>query len=210
MVAKEHKMDNRTVTYLERSEKITGYRVKINRKPAFQVIGYTIIIPPKTETQMIPRFVEELMADGRLDTLKKTSPVPVWILGLGSWDEECQPGGMRYTMCIEETEQTNLSCLLEQYPLHRQSFEACEWMCFEVPQERFDTDLFWKDDPYKMLRLLDYRFHLRVGVHFDAIPPDHDEKNNPGMEFWISVQKQDETCDVCSVREECGNILPFR
>jgi hypothetical protein len=70
--------------------------------------------------------------------------------------------------------------------------------------------VFWKDDPYKMLRTLGYRFHFRVGVHFDASPPDHDEKDNPGMEFWISVAKQTEDCAACSAREECGNTQPFK
>ncbi len=196
------------MTFLERSEEITGYRVKVIRKPAFQVTGYTLIIPPKGETPLIPRFAEEIATDGRLDTLKKASSIPAWILGLGSWDEECQPGGMRYTVCIEETEHTDLSCLWERYPPHKQSFEACEWMCFEVPRGRSAID-FWKDDPYKMLRALGYRFHLKVGVHFDAFPPEYDEKDNPDMEFWISVAKQDENCDGCSVREDCGKIQPF-
>jgi hypothetical protein len=203
-------MDNSAITFIERSQEITGYRVKTTKKPAFQVTGYTIICPPEGEGPIIKDFVAAVMTDGRMETLKKASAVPPWILGLGSWDEECQPRGMRYTMGIEENQHTELSGLLRQYPIHSQSFEACEWMCFEVPQERFDTDQFWNDDPYKMLRDLGYRFHLRVGVHFDAYPPDHDERTKPGMEFWISVMEQgNEECDICSVREGCAQIQPF-
>ncbi len=203
-------MDDTAITFIERSQEITGYRVKIISKPAFQVTGYTIICPPEVEGPIIKDFVAAVMTDGRMETLKKASAVPLWVLGLGSLDEECQPRGMRYTMCIEENQHTELSGLLRQYPLHTQSFEACEWMCFEVPQERFDTGLFWQDDPYKMLRALGYRFHLRVGVHFDAYPPDHDERTKPGMEFWISVMKQgNEECNSCSVREGCAQIQPF-
>ena len=76
-------MDGRLVTVLERSKEITGYRVKIMPKPAFQITGYTIIVPPGAEDQMIPRFVADVMADGQLDALKAASPVPPWILGLG-------------------------------------------------------------------------------------------------------------------------------
>jgi hypothetical protein len=83
-------------------------------------------------------------------------------------------------------------------------------MCFEVPQERFDAEHFWKDDPYKMLRVLDYRFHLRVGVHFDAYPPDDVEENKWAAEFWISVAKQTKECDICSAREKCGEMQPFK
>jgi hypothetical protein len=203
-------MDNRAVTYVDRSEDITGYKVKVMRKPAFRVTGYTIVVPPNEWTQVLPQFVTAVRADGRLENLKKASRVPVWILGLGSWDQECQPDGMRYTVCIEETDHTDLRLLGEEYPLHSQRFEACEWMCFEVPKERFDPDHFWKDDPYKMLRALDYRFHLRVGVHFDASPPDHVEESMWGTEFWISVAKETDKCAVCSVSKQCGEMQPFR
>ncbi len=202
-------MGTGAVTFLDRGEEITGYRVKVMRKPAFRVTGYTVVIPPNDWTRMIPEFVGQIMTDGRLDSLKRASTVPTWILGLGSWDDQCQPDGMRYTMCIEETEYTDLRLLGKSYLLHTQRFESCEWMCFEVPEERFDSDQFWKDDPYRMLRALDYRFHLRVGVHFDAAPPDHDEKKW-GMEFWISVAKETEGCNVCSAREKCGEMQPFR
>jgi hypothetical protein len=200
-------MDETTITFIEHSLEITGYRVKIMPKPAFRVTGYTIICPPDAEGPIIKDFVSAILADGRMQTLVQASDVAPWVLGLGSWDEECQPRGMRYTMCIEENQHTDLSGLLRQYPLHTDTFEACDWMCFEVPRERFDSGQFWQDNPYKMLRDLGYRFHLRVGVHFDALPPNADERP---MEFWISVMKQgDAACDTCSVREGCGQIQPF-
>lgn len=196
--------------FIEHSQEITGYRVAILRKPAFQVTGYTIICPPEEEGPIIEAFLQAMNADGRMETLKNASSPPPWILGLGSWDEACPPRGTRYTVCVEETGQTDLSGLLRQYPIHTQSLEACDWMCFEVPQERFDSNQFWQDDPYGMLRKLGYRFHLRVGVHFDAIPPDHDPVTNPGVEFWISVLKQgDAECDACPVRDDCATIQPF-
>ena len=194
---------------IQNGEEITGYRVKIASKPSFQITGYTIVIPPNDQTAMTSRFVRDVSSDGRLDSLKKASSVPAYIVWLGSWDSECKPGGMRYTACIEETDHTDFSCLLPGYPQHTQRFEACDWMCFEIPQERFDTGQFWKDDPYRMLRVLGYRFHVRVGVHFDAAPPDHDEMKEPCREFWISVAKQTVECDVCPVREECAKIQHF-
>jgi len=205
-------MDNRKVTYIGNAERITGYKVKIMSKPVFQVTGYTMIVPPRAAAQTIPPFVGDVMADGRLDELRKASSVPTWVLGLGSLDEECQPDEFRYTICIEQTEHTDLRRLAEQYQLHTQRFEACDWMCFEVSQERFlgELKLFWIDDPYKMLRALGYRFHLRVGVHFEAYPPDYDEQKNPGIEFWISVAKQTDDCDACSAKVRCARIQPFK
>jgi hypothetical protein len=88
-------MDNRAAILLERSEEITGYRVKIMQKPDFQVIGYTLIVPPHEDKRMISRFIGDVMTDGGLDTLIKAVPGSTWIFGLDSWDEECQPGGMR-------------------------------------------------------------------------------------------------------------------
>ena len=202
-------MDNTAITFLDRSEAITGYRVNILHKPDFQVTGYTLIVPPGQDNQLIPRFVDDLMADGRLDSLQKASSVPAWVLGLGSWDEACQPGGVRYTVCIEESQYTDLSRLKERYPLFSQRFEACDWMCFEIPPQRSDGD-FWKDDPYRMLTALGYRFHLKVGVHFDVYPSEDYEKTHPGRQFWISVAQQDADCDVCSVRADCEKIQPFK
>jgi hypothetical protein len=60
-----------------------------------------------------------------------------------------------------------------------------------------------------MLRKLGYRFHLRVGVHFDAFPPDFDKGTNPAVELWISVAKASEECEGCGVREECAGIQAF-
>ncbi len=201
-------MVDRSLTYLEGSEEITGYKVKIIPKPTYQVTGYTLIVEPGQESNMVAQFMAKLATDGRLETLKKASSIPTRILGLGSWDEACQPGGMRYTVCLEENAQTDLSRLLKQYPLHTEAFEACEWMCFEIPRGEMGMEQFWKDDPYRMLQALNYRFHLRVGVHFDVYPPDYDARNNSCMEFWISVQKQDERCDDCPVREDCGMFSP--
>ena len=47
--------------YLEHSESITGYRVKVMRRGAFTVKGYTLIVPP---TGFRPR---EQSGDGVLD-----------------------------------------------------------------------------------------------------------------------------------------------
>ncbi len=202
-------MESQTPTFLERSIELTGYRVSILHKPAFQIVGYTLIVPPHQDKAMIPPFIGQVMADGRFDSLKQAAAPSAPILGLGSWDEDCQPHGMRYTMCIEETPSTQTSHLFAQYPLHRQTFEACEWMCFDIPQGPDGLDQFWEANPYQLMRLLGYRFHLIVGVHFDVHPPDYDAQANPGMEFWITVKKEDEVCDDCAVREACGQIQPF-
>jgi transcriptional regulator with XRE-family HTH domain len=198
-----------SVSPINGSEDTVGYRVKIMHKPAFQIVGFTRIIPPHDESNLVGKFVSEVISTGKIDLLRSSSSNPPWILGLGSWDEECEPGGQRYTMGIEETDETDLRELDLRYKLHRQAFERCDWICFEVPQDRFDSGRFWVDNPYQMLSDLGYRFHRRVGVHFDAVPPRHDPEKNPGVEFWISVMRETDDCKVCRSRPLCAEIQPF-
>lgn len=176
--------------YLEKSEEITGYRVRIMQRKAFKDTGYTIIVPPRCD-EMVSQFWHDVAADGRLGLLKEASSVPPWVLGLGSWDLECERRGQRYTICIEETEHTDFTQLAQAYPLLTKEIGASDWMCFEMTQRTFH-ERFWKDNPYKMMNKMGYQFHegdYSVGLHFDAYPPDHDPERNPVMEFWITVKK---------------------
>ena len=62
-------------------------------------------------------------------------------------------------------------------------------MCFELIEKKGEERDFWKDYPYVMMRKLGYRFNGRVGVHFDAYPPDYDPERNPTMKFGIAVAR---------------------
>ena len=179
--------------YIEQSEEITGYKVKIMQREAFKVTGYTIIVPPTPSDNMIGQFWDDAIANGRLDRLKKASAVPTWVLGLGSWDPECEKRGSRYTICIEETEHTDLVRLRQDYPLFTREIGASEWMCFEMTLGRF-KERFWRDNPYKMIPKLGYQFYTRegdfsVGLHIEAFPPECSFQADSAMEFWITVEK---------------------
>lgn len=193
--------------YLEKSEEITGYRVKIWEREAFKVTGYTLIVPPAASNDTIPDFWKEVSADGRLDKLANASSVRPWVLGLGSWDSECEEGGQRYTICIEETKHTDFSCLSKEYHLYTQEFASVTWMCFEITEELGKR--FWSDDPYKMLRKLGYQFCWDVGVHFDAYPPHTDDssESSPVDEFWISVMLPKVAVVNCKVENEQTELL---
>jgi len=183
--------------YLEKGEEITGYRVKIWKRDAFNVTGYTIIVPPDpvpSARTVIHEFWNDIIADGRLDKLIKASSVRPWVLGLGSWDPECGKNGMRYSICIEETEYTDFSCLSKEYRLFTKEIGASDWMCFETTHGEYER--FWRDNPYKMMKKLEYQFHTRegdysVGLHFDAYPPylSFPLESNSVIEFWITVVK---------------------
>lgn len=178
--------------YIEHSESLTSYRVKSMRRTAFRVTGYTLIVPPQSD-EIIPKFWREVTSDGRLSQLANASAVRPWILGLGSWDPECEKHGQRYTICIEETEHTDFTLIAREHRLFTKEIGASDWMCFEMTQRRYD-EAFWNDNPYAMMKKLRYRFHagdLSVGLHFDAYPPDFDAATNPAIEFWITVAKSD-------------------
>ncbi len=178
--------------YLEKSEEITGYKVKIMHKGAFKIRGYTLIIPPAQEENLVGKFWDDTLGDGRVERLIGAAPSPTWLLGLGSWDPECEKHGFRYTICIEDTGQTDFSGLEKEQPLFSKEIGESDWMCFMMTHDRF-TERFMKDDPYRMLKLLGYKFNAgnrSLGLHFDAYPPGFDPVTHPDMEFWITVKKK--------------------
>ncbi|MHB0879058.1 MAG: hypothetical protein ACYC5O_23725 [Anaerolineae bacterium] len=183
--------DDREVQYIADSEALVGYPVKIWHRPPFAIVGYTLIVPPNADGR-VPAFYDEVAADGRRAALKAASPIEPWLLGLSSWDSECEKKGFRYTICVEETELTDFSALAKQHQLFRMEFGESDWMCFEMIEPTY-FERFWKDNPYAMIKPLGYRFGTRglnLGVHFDAYPPGFDAATNPAMEFWITVAKR--------------------
>lgn len=181
------------VRRIENSEEIVGYRVRIWRRDAFRVVGYTRIFPPGRKGEAaIPRFWDELIADGRLERLAGASSVPVCTLGLGSWEPECPKGGQRYTICIEETEHSDFSRLAEEGGLFTKQIGASDWMCFETTFGEY-MDRFWKNNPYTMMGPLGYEFHgasdYSLGLHFEAYPPGFSGGKDQPIEFRISVIK---------------------
>jgi hypothetical protein len=175
--------------HIENSQAITGYTVKMLSRAAFNVVGFTRLIPPHQD-QLVDQFWEELRSDGRLEKLRKASNTQPWLLGMGTWDPECAPKGFRYTVCIEETPYTDFTSLGQEYELFSKEIGASDWMCFETTEDTFNQR-FWKDNPYKMMGPLGYQFHsgdYSVGLHFDAYPPAFVPNHNMPMEFWITVR----------------------
>jgi predicted transcriptional regulator YdeE len=177
------------INYLSESEELTGYKVSVMRREGFTLVGYTLIVQPDDE-KAIPAFWREVTTDDRLERLLQCSLSPTWCLGLSSWDPECPKRGQRYTIGIEATADTDFSALAEDYPLFSKEIGASAWLCFELPSADA-LDQLWKDDPYRMLKVLGYRFNgdgFGLGPHVDAYPPDYDAETNPAIEFWITVK----------------------
>lgn len=177
------------MSYIEDSMTKVGYKVRVIEKEDIVVMGYTHVFPKEPEeNDTEPNFIELLKKDGRFDKLfriKGNNPM----MGLGSWDPECEPGGMRYTLCVEKSSDGNSNLLLEDKDYFEKAIGSSLWLCFEVPQT---DDRFWKDNPYAMLKKLGYSFHtgsFDVGLHFDVFPDDYDRVSNSAYEFWITVVK---------------------
>jgi hypothetical protein len=195
--------------YLANSRDIVGYPVKIVKKPRMCIIGYTIVINPGDDGA-VPLFVGNLVKKGYIDILRENAVGEKRVLGLGSWDEKCPQGGMRYTMCIEKHDNIVLPENTDGYQVFETCYEATEWMCFELTQQEFDSGKIWLDDPYKMIPKLGYRFHLKVGVHFDVDPSEAYKKEDDAMEFWISVARETKKCKACICRKGCESIQRFQ
>jgi hypothetical protein len=181
------------MAYLEGSEGTTGYRVWSWRREPFVVAGYTAVLPPGGQEK---GFWDGVVSDGRLERLAASSSVQAWVLGLGSWDPECEPHGWRYTICLEETEYTDFSSLTREEGFFRKEIGASEWLCFETAFGTFPVR-FWKRDPYRMLEKLGYAFHTgpgdySIGLHFEGYPPGFVPEPGSPMEFWITVAKAEQ------------------
>ena len=180
---------------ISNSLEITGYTVKIWEREAFHIVGYTLIVPPgRKGAGMIPKFWDEVAADGRLAKLTNAEPTRPWLLGLGSWDPECEPHGQRYTICIEQTPHTDLLSLAPDPQFYTTEISDTAWMCFELTEKQF-LERFWRDNPYKMMVKLGYAFNtagFNTGLHFDVYPPEFDRETNPNMQFWITVVKKEQ------------------
>ena len=182
---------------IENSREITGYNVKVMKREGFRVRGYTLVAPPgKRGEAQVPRFWDDVIKDGRLEKLIGASSVPTSVLGLGSWDPECPKSGHRYTICIEENEHTDFSGLGAECSLFSKTIGASEWLCFETRLGDEFPGKFWKDNPYKMMVPLGYRFHTgpddySIGLHIEVYPPGFSfgSTARTEMEFWITVVK---------------------
>ena len=181
--------------YIEGSKAAIGYDVSVTRRDCFRIRGYTLVAPPGKRGEIeIARLWDRLMSDGKLAKLVSASATPTNVLGLGSWDPECPKGGQRYTVCIEETTGTVFTGFGAGEELFSKVIGASDWLCFEVIFGDQYPKPFWKDDPYKMMGPLGYRFHTApndysVGLHFEVYPPGFSfgTGTSKAMQFWISV-----------------------
>ena len=179
--------------YMPNCRALTGYKVKLRQREPFVVRGYTILVPPGlTGKVTVADFWQDVRADGRLERLVRASTVQPWVLGVSSWDPMCDAQSRRYTVGIEENENTDFSPIESGFPLFSQTIVASDWNCFELTRQQLD-ETFWMDNPYAMVRKLGYESNPgepRRIIQVDALPPLYDPQKNATMEFWITATKR--------------------
>ena len=161
---------------------VNGFNVSIEKRPSFNIIGFTKFV--KLDGKSIAAFLNELTETGNikklLQTSKKTQQIWVCLSGNeGRADADC-----RCTVCVEQDENQNFSSFSENelFSLHA---PESDWAVFEVNEHQSPAELH-KNDVYKMIAEIGYKFNFDVGFHLDN---EHDWKPGKTMKFLLPVLK---------------------
>lgn len=172
-----------TTTYLEGSEKITGYKARYQELPAFDVIGFTKIVESGGE------LYREVRSDGRWQVLRSIAGDDGTLYGVASLDKECPKGKYRYTIGVKVIADHAREADLPEnlFSIH---IKPSGWVIFSLAQAQYGD--FWRDDPFKLVNKLGWAFNTAVGLHIDAYPPsyaaDDASLEDDSEEFWMPVR----------------------
>ena len=110
------------------SKEKCGFKANIVTKNKFRILGFTKIM---SDAAGADGFIEEVMEDGRLDTLNKYRKPGAPVLAFGSLDLDSQMrGGWRYTICLAESDITDVEAFM-QHNLYVKRIDASRWLIFE-------------------------------------------------------------------------------
>ena len=158
---------------------INGFRVTINCKPNFDIVGYSR--PVNLDGKSIAKFIEELNENGQMRKLSATLQLPqqIWVClsGAGNSGFDC-----RCTVCVEKTE-VHVFSQFEENELFTLSPPPSEWADFEVGESQSPTELH-SFDVYKMVEEIGYKFNGKVGFHLDN---EHEWSSGKKMHFLLPV-----------------------
>ena len=168
------------VSYVKESQALTGYPVRYQQLPAFDLTGFTKIVTSGGE------LYREARSDGKWAALRAAGPQKT-ILGAASLDKDCPHGHYRYTLGIEAPKDdfAKLSLPGELFTLY---VKASEWLIFELEHFQAQYGSFWQADPYALVKKLGWVFNARVGLHLDAYAPAY-ISDDDGMTFMMPVRR---------------------
>ena len=128
-VKRYYEIEDVPVEISESKEKC-GFKASIVTKNKFRIMGFTKIIHPGSNDS-VP-FVDELIADGRMNILHKHKKPGAPILAFASLDMDAQMrgGGYRDSVCLIESDITDIEALMKHDPYVR-TIDASRWLIFE-------------------------------------------------------------------------------
>ena len=112
------------------SKEKCGYKASIVTKNKFRIMGFTKIIHPGSNDS-VP-FTDELIADGRMDIQHKYRKpgAPIFTFGSLDMDAQIRGGGHRDTVCLMESDITDVEAFMTHDPYVR-TIDASRWLIFE-------------------------------------------------------------------------------
>ena len=163
--------------YVQDSQALTGYNVRYQQLPAFDLTGFTKIVASGGW------LYREVRSDGRWAALRDMGGDDKTIFGVASLDKECPKGRYRYTLAVKAS-----AGALRPGNLFSVHIRKSEWLVFEL--EHFGTQYggFWQADPYALVQKLGWMFNARVGLHIDAYAPSY-ASDDDAMAFMMPVRR---------------------
>lgn len=137
-----------------------GYRASIVTMKKFRIMGYTKIIT--AESVRPEQFENELKDDGRLAILNRYKRPGAPVLHFGSHDMDSQMrGGWRWTVCLAESDITDVQAFLRQ-DVYSRTIDAAKWLIIEYAEsEPFDDHGVCMKLGYTWNGVISGSFHVR-------------------------------------------------
>ena len=128
-VKRYHEIED-TLVEIPDSKERCGFKASIVTKNKFRIMGFTkIIISGSNDSAP---FVDELIADGRMDILNKYRKPgsPIFTFGSHDMDVQMRGGSHRDSVCLLETDVKDIEEFMRSNPYVR-TIDASRWLIFE-------------------------------------------------------------------------------
>ncbi len=167
--------------YIDQSKETTGFKVRYEKLPAFDLTGFTKVVASGGEVY------GEVRADGRWEVLRSLGGEDKTIYGVASLDKECTKNHYRYTLAVKSPADDRLEEASRHGKLFSIHIPESEWLVFELEHFSRQYGEFWQADPYALIQKLGWAFNNRVNLHIDAYAPSYCTDDDC-MEFMMPVR----------------------
>ena len=175
--------------YIPGSEEKCGYKTSIVQKNKFRIIGFTEIMIADAPGKNPADFEKALLNDGRMDILNRYRKAGAPVLGFGSIDMDSQMrGGWRWTICLAESDITDVDALLKHDPYVR-TIDAAKWLVFEYEKgEAFDDHQTCMKLGYTWNGIISGSFNVWPDGKIGKPDPDNEADMKSTVYCWYPVK----------------------